>query len=632
MKLNQYFESIKSQILLVEKRIKSLDDLEFLKHFNDVFYKVFQEQNYLDSYANPQYCYNCFGEIGILLSVVYSLVLPCNSLVEIDQSFIDKYKNFIDKIEYKYKSNTLGYDDLLSSYKSFSHRLQRVSLKHFIYMNYGMKRETIESVILNDDLSSTDYMYKLNLHVTDDDKKMVEAINQVSDVKLKEFAECYFEAYMRSFSRNNLIRGSRTGMAIHSFLGLERFTRILYNTILDRGYQPYIAYIQPKPINNQFEFDHNADDAFYLSDDHLNEYLADITEFFECYKTELFRYSGNFKTVRFGETIKPLSFIDVKPKYSDDQAKIKQAMNSSFFRVREKYIPEENRNYSLMGLPCIEIHEDFLEVFEHFIDINKMDNEENERLQSILINELDKAEYIHVVGGRGNRTNIRVNMHNLNNPDQETLFFNCGSDANIPLGEVFTSPKLNGTSGIIHFPSLCIDGMYYKHLELEFDDGVVSNYNCSNVEDPEKNRLYVKENLLESIENLPMGEFAIGTNTYAYNVIKHYGIFDKLNPLLMEKIGPHFAIGDTGYSEMEDIKVYNSNGKEIIAKDNEISIKRTNDIDLAYTYIHKDLTLRIEEIKELSVVTAAHERIVIIEDGRYKLSGLEPLNKELTFE
>jgi len=629
MKLNPYFESIKTQLLLIEKKIKSLDDLEFLKCFNDEFYMVFREENYSDSFTNPQYCYNRFGEIGILLSAIYSLLLLCNNFIEIDHSFIEKYKQLIDEIESKYKLNTLGYNDLLNSYRSFSHVIQHVSLKHFIYMNYGMKRETVESIILNDDLSSTDYMYKLNLHVTDADKKMVEAINKISDTKLKEFAEYYFEAYMRSFTRNNLNRGSRTGMAIHSFLGLERFTRILYNTIEARGYQPYIAYIHPKPINNQFEFDHNADDAFYLSEDHLNEYLADMTNFFECYKTELLRYSGNFKIVRFGENIKPLSFIDVKPKYSDDQAKIRQTMNSSFFRLREKYIPEENRNYSLMGLPCIEIHEDFLEVFEHFIDINKMNNEENEKLQTILINELDKAEYIHVVGGRNNKTNIKVKMHNLNNPDQETLFFNCGSDANIPLGEVFTSPKLKGTSGLIHFPSIYIDGMYYKDLELEFDDGIVSNYNCSNADDVEKNKLYVKENLLESIENLPMGEFAIGTNTYAYSVIRHYDLFDKINPLIMEKIGPHFAIGDTGYSEMEDIKVYNPCGKVIIAKDNEISIKRIEDIDKAYTYIHKDLTLRIEEIKELSVVTAANDRIVIIKDGRYKLSGLEPLNNEL---
>ncbi|WP_240843863.1 aminopeptidase [Acidaminobacter sp. JC074] len=632
MNLNQYFKSINTQVLLIENRMKSLHDLELLKHFNENFYSVFLEENYSDSFANPHYCYKTFGEIGILLSTIYSLILPCNNLVEVDHSFIEKYKIFIGEIESKYRSNSLNYDDLLRSFESFSHSYQRVTLKHFIYMNYGMKRELIESVILNDDLSSTDYLYKLNLHVTDDDKKMVEAINQISDIKLKEFAEYYFEAYMRSFTRNNLKRGSRTGMAIHTFLGLERFTRILYNTILDRGYRPYIAYIHPGPINNQFEFDHNTDDAFYLSDDHLDEYLLDMAEFFEAYKAELLKYSGNFKIVRFGETIKPLSFIDVKPKYSDGQAKIKQTMNSSFFRLREKYIPEESRNYSLMGLPCIEIHKDFLEVFEHFIDINKMSNEENERLQSILINELDKAEFIHVVGGRGNRTNIKVNMQNLNNPNQETLFFNCGSDANIPLGEVFTSPKLNGTSGIIHFPSIYVDGMHYKHLELEFDDGVVSDYNCNNFEDTEKNRLYVKENLLESIENLPMGEFAIGTNTYAYSVIKHYDLFDKLNPLLMEKIGPHFAIGDTGYSEMEDIKVYNQNGKEIIAKDNEISIKRTHDINKAYTYIHKDLTLRIEEIKELSVVTVAHDKIVIIKDGGYKLSGLEPFNKDLTLD
>ena len=33
---------------------------------------------------------------------------------------------------------------------------------------------------------------------------------------------------------------------------------------------------------------------------------------------------------------------------------------------------------------------------------------------------------------------------NLNNPEKETNFENCLADVNIPLGEVFTSPKLTG--------------------------------------------------------------------------------------------------------------------------------------------------------------------------------------------
>ena len=71
-----------------------------------------------------------------------------------------------------------------------------------------------------------------------------------------------------------------------------------------------------------------------------------------------------------------------------------------------------------------------------------------------------------------------------------------------------------------------------------------------------------------------MGEFAIGTNTVAYRMAKKYDIFDKLDILIAEKTGPHFAFGDTCYSNSEERRVYNPDGKEIIAKDNEVSILR----------------------------------------------------------
>ena len=71
-----------------------------------------------------------------------------------------------------------------------------------------------------------------------------------------------------------------------------------------------------------------------------------------------------------------------------------------------------------------------------------------------------------------------------------------------------------------------------------------------------------------------MGEFAIGTNTTAYRMAKEYQIGAKLPILIAEKTGPHFAVGDTCYSHAEDTAVYNPNGKEIIARDNEKSLLR----------------------------------------------------------
>ena len=46
--------------------------------------------------------------------------------------------------------------------------------------------------------------------------------------------------------------------------------------------------------------------------------------------------------------------------------------------------------------------------------------------------------------------------------------------------------------------------------------------------------------------------------------------------LIAEKMGPHFAVGDTCYSTYdEEVNVYNPDGKEIVARDNEVAALRS---------------------------------------------------------
>ena len=99
--------------------------------------------------------------------------------------------------------------------------------------------------------------------------------------------------------------------------------------------------------------------------------------------------------------------------------------------------------------------------------------------------------------------------------------------------------------------------------------------------------------------------------------------------MIAEKMGPHFAVGDTCYSWSEDIKVYNPNGKEIVARDNSISIKRKEDVSKAYFHCHTDITIPYEELGKIAVVTAQGQEISLLENGRFVLPGTEILNEPL---
>ena len=94
-------------------------------------------------------------------------------------------------------------------------------------------------------------------------------------------------------------------------------------------------------------------------------------------------------------------------------------------------------------------------------------------------------------------------------------------------------------------------------------------------------------------------------------------------------MGPHFAVGDTCYSWAEDTAVFNPDGKEIIARDNEVSIQRKSDISKAYLGCHTDITIPYDELGKIEVICKDGRRISIIENGRFVLKGTEELNRPL---
>ena len=246
-----------------------------------------------------------------------------------------------------------------------------------------------------------------------------------------------------------------------------------------------------------------------------------------------------------------------------------------------------------------------------------------------MIDALDQGECVRILGKDGNRTDLTVQLHRLENPVKETIFENCVADVNIPVGEVFTSPVLEGTSGTLHVSKVYLNELQYRDLEIRFTDGMIADYNCSNFQREEDCKKYVRENVLYNHPTLPLGEFAIGTNTTAYVAAKKYGIEDKMPILIAEKMGPHFAVGDTCYSWSEDIKVYNPNGKEIIARDNSVSIQRKEDVSKAYFHCHTDITIPYEELGSITVLTKGGGEIRLLSDGRFVLPGTEILNEPL---
>ena len=248
------------------------------------------------------------------------------------------------------------------------------------------------------------------------------------------------------------------------------------------------------------------------------------------------------------------------------------------------------------------------------------------QIQAVLIDTLNGAESMHVKGRGANRTDLTVALQIPEDLQTQCSFENCVADVNIPVGEVFTTPKLEGTNGVLHVSRVFLNELEYRDLSLTFTDGMVTDYHCANFAEEEENRRYIEENVLFHHKSLPMGEAAIGTNTTAYVMARKYGIESLLPILIAEKTGPHFAVGDTCYSHEEDNKSYNPDGKEIIARDNAVSILRRSDPKKAYFGCHTDVTIPYDELGLLEARRPDGSCVTLIENGRFVLPGTEELN------
>lgn len=486
-------------------------------------------------------------------------------------------------------------------------------------------------IVMNSDLNDLRYLYKYGEHVGFNELKMAEFLNSLSQEEIDRLAKVYTEGYRIGFINTGKDISKKGTVDIRYSLGFERIIRSAIFNFKKMGLEPVIyqvGYTTTSP-NRQYAYDHRYDDALYLDKAYIKRKLEVSRHAYESRKQLAGKMAGPAVIEIFGET--PFEPENKKQAYglSEEQQKLKSEYITEYQTMVQEYIKGDERSFTIIAFPIPEFGDDFEQMFKETVKINTLDSEIYGKVQQNIIDALDQAEYVKVLGKGDNKTNMKVQMHDLKNPLKETNFENCLADVNIPLGEVFTSPKLKGTEGILHVSQVYLNDLKYNDLQIIFEDGKIKEYTCKNFDTEEENKKFIKQNVMFNHETLPIGEFAIGTNTTAYMVAKKYHVVYKLPILIVEKMGPHFAVGDTCYSFEEDIKTYNPDGKEIVARENEVSALRKTDIKKAYFGCHTDITMPYDELGEITAVRKDGSEITIIKDGRFVLEGTELLNEPL---
>ncbi len=624
-------------IILIGSVEKNINDTYFktksiteLDEQNYMLYNEFLPRNYSTSYLNPSYAVEVFGdEMGQLFSLLYSKYKNYITLAYTHKLVVmEKYNQlFINVSNYIKNNNNVIYTEIKGLITDFEIKNIDEGYEYFLKENYDKDFSFYTDIVMNSDLDDLRYLYKYGEYVTENEIKTAEFLLSYSSEKLNELSESIVKAYIEGFIRENKDITKRNNVQIICNIGQEKVVRQLIKEFKKHNLEGYVTEINTTDLNKQYDYDHKFDNAIYLNNQYVELSIEAFMKEAKSYNKLLKDYSGVLLIEKFGEEpFSPESKED-RLKLSDDQQQLYQTLRNQMRKVIEEFMPNTETSFCIVAFPTPEIGENFEEIFNDIIKVNMLDNSKYEIIQQVLIDALDKGEYVHVKGKDENKTDIKVKLSRLKNPKAETNFVNCVADVNIPLGEVFTTPVLKSTNGILHIEETYLEDFNYKNLTLTFKDGYVSDYLCSNFEQDEDNKNYIRENLLFPYKTLPIGEFAIGTNTLAYVIAEKYQILDKLPVLIIEKMGPHFAIGDTCFSWAEDIPMYNMlDKKEIVARDNEKSILRKTNLSEAYTNRHIDITLPYKSLGYINVITENGDIIEIIKDGRFILKGTEDLN------
>lgn len=615
-----------------------------LQRWSVRLYEDILKKHYDTSYGNPAYACARLGEYGQMLCFLYTeirgmivfafekriwdITVLCELFIQIYNNFEDEDLPVPQNIQEIICADISDYCDDIMHYR----------VREMVDPSLSFATD----IIMDSDLSDMCYLYQYGEFVSQNELETARFLNTLPEEEIESMARTYTQGYKLGFEKNGIDLQKKKTVNIRYCLGFERMIRAAIRQFYDMGLEPVIYRSATHTVNKkrhlrigyyggipnkQFDYDHRGDAGLYMTDAFVSKKLRALQQGFENEKELANSHAGPAVVEVFGEVPFVPQSKDDAIRLTEKQQKMQVHYDNEAGQITNRYIIGEERSFTIIAYPIPEISKNFAEIFKETIQINTLDYKLYQGIQQKIIDALDQGVRIHIKGGNGNRTDLYVQLCKLEDPGTQTIFENCVADVNIPVGEVFTTPMLKGTSGTLHVSSVYLNELNYKNLEISFIDGMVTGYRCSNFEHEEENQAYIRENVMHHHKTLPLGEFAIGTNTTAYMVSKKYQIAEKLPILIAEKMGPHFAVGDTCYSWSEDTKIYNSDKKEIIARDNEISILRKTDVSKAYFGCHTDITIPYEELEYIRIEAENGTEISIIENGRFTLPGTEELNK-----
>ena len=341
--------------------------LEELKEQNYNLYKDIMVCNYNESYANPEFMENKFGEsYGKYLCYLYMSIrkiIPYAFTYSVKETTI--YMELFIEIYNIFEDEELSEKSLKETIYWFESDYTDVFLENRIREQLDLSMNFYYRLIMESDLSDLRYLYCYGKYVSENELKLAKFVDSLSEDELDDFAATFTEGFRWGVIAGCKDLSIKDRVEIRYPMGVEKIVKSAIKQFNKMGLKSILRFdvISTTPVNKQMSFDHKFDHGLFYDKAICDRKLAVSRVAFEKYKKEAALKAGPAVIETFGEA--PFSPANKKGviKLDEKQRKISASYENSYVQLYYDYIKGDETSFTIIAYPIPEIGEAFEEIF-----------------------------------------------------------------------------------------------------------------------------------------------------------------------------------------------------------------------------------------------------------------------------
>ncbi|MBQ7059804.1 MAG: hypothetical protein IJM83_11005 [Firmicutes bacterium] len=489
------------------------------KMFGDLF-----PASYSTSTLNPSYMISQGGkEIGLILTD-----FACAFKEGVRDAFCHRRFRLVKLIELYFEMHKLlsrgqvrvdQLQELITNYRQSESRMLS-ELK--FHSQYDPSDRMFHSIVMEEDLYDTDYLYLFGLPVNQDTLKLQQQVSSLPKETISEAA-----AHLaRRIKANQVTRykdfpDKRILVSVSIPLGTEILGKAIVEELEKVFLTGFIGEIVPQGFAPKYRKDHRFDLIRGMDDEQIRVLEDQYRQICEENAGLLQGYLGQIRVEMQSESDRSSGKDEVYPRDLVLKGKYEE-----LDRCREKIRLEvmEQKHIPCLSLiiPSKKENSDaYIAAFDELMDVQIRSELQTERSNQVVADTIGSGYALYISGVEGNETDLTIGLSG------STLLRNSGY---LPCGEVVVQTENSGTNGILHIARTRLGGKEYHNLHLSFEDGILSQATC----DEEANE--EPKNISEQIKALSISSLCFGLNM---------SLLEKLSDLSAERQIPEEIFSKT---------------------------------------------------------------------------------------